>query len=216
MPSQRTKRCALCNADKPLTDFHRDKSRRDGYRDRCKACVLTYNRAWYEADKDAIIARQMAAYRADPSKKIGYTREWYRRTHPERLAKQAKYRAEHLEEIRAQQRGMTAYHVAKNREWQKRNPERYRANKQRAGMVRRARKRGTQIEPVDTDAIVARDRSICGICGRKVERKDLSFDHIVPLSRGGPHTEANLQVAHWRCNVKRGAGRIAGQMRLPL
>lgn len=58
--------------------------------------------------------------------------------------------------------------------------------------------------------IVARDGSLCGICGVVVDigltRKDSfdrcpSIDHIVPRSLGGGHEPANLQLAHLGCNV---------------
>lgn len=218
MLPESTKRCSLCSVEKPTSDFHRDKSRRDGFRNRCKACITSYNRGWYEANKDEIIAKQMAAYRADPERKITYSREWYQRTHPERLAQRAEYRAAHREEIQAayERLKVEGYFSDKVRRWRKENPAAYKAQKQRSEMIRRARKRETQIEPIDTATILARDRSMCGICGKLVDRKDLSFDHIIPLSRGGAHAAWNLQVAHWRCNTLRNAGRTPGQPRLPL
>lgn len=36
-----------------------------------------------------------------------------------------------------------------------------------------------------------------------------SIDHIVPLSQGGTHELANVQLAHYRCNLSknnRGSG----------
>lgn len=49
----------------------------------------------------------------------------------------------------------------------------------------------------------------CGICGSIVaDDADgldrASPDHIIPLSRGGPHTLANLQLSHLGCNYAKG------------
>jgi 5-methylcytosine-specific restriction endonuclease McrA len=33
--------------------------------------------------------------------------------------------------------------------------------------------------------------------------KAASLDHIVPVSLGGDHSEANLQLAHFSCNSKK-------------
>lgn len=38
--------CTKCGEDKPLDQFHKDKSRRDGYRDRCKDCIRAYQAEW--------------------------------------------------------------------------------------------------------------------------------------------------------------------------
>jgi 5-methylcytosine-specific restriction endonuclease McrA len=47
-----------------------------------------------------------------------------------------------------------------------------------------------------------------------VKRPDASMDHLVPLSKGGDHSWANVALAHRSCNSKRGAGRLSAQLRL--
>ncbi|MFE6920380.1 HNH endonuclease [Nocardia sp. NPDC057663] len=32
------------------------------------------------------------------------------------------------------------------------------------------------------------------------------MDHVIPLSKGGPHTEGNCRTAHWTCNAKKYIG----------
>ncbi len=63
--------------------------------------------------------------------------------------------------------------------------------------------------------VYARDKWICQLCGRPVNPRlrypnpmSASLDHIVPISRGGEHNMSNVQLAHWSCNVQRGAGPI--------
>lgn len=63
--------------------------------------------------------------------------------------------------------------------------------------------------------IFERDGWCCGLCDLVVD-KDLawpdpmskSLDHIVPLSCGGDHVRANVQLAHMTCNVRKNAGYI--------
>jgi 5-methylcytosine-specific restriction endonuclease McrA len=51
----------------------------------------------------------------------------------------------------------------------------------------------------------------CGICGDVVD-PDLKWpdpmspsrDHIVPLVAGGPNSMDNIQLAHLRCNLRKG------------
>lgn len=59
--------------------------------------------------------------------------------------------------------------------------------------------------------IYERDRWICKLCGKKVN-KDLpssdpmgaTLDHIIPLSKGGLHIRENVQLAHRTCNSLKG------------
>lgn len=50
-------------------------------------------------------------------------------------------------------------------------------------------------------AVFARDGGACVRC-QAVE--DLQFDHIVPWSRGGAHSEENLELLCGRCNREKG------------
>lgn len=40
------KRCTKCGVEKSFSRFNKDKSRRDGYRDRCKDCIRAYQAGW--------------------------------------------------------------------------------------------------------------------------------------------------------------------------
>lgn len=88
---------------------------------------------------------------------------------------------------------------------QKRSPE----------FERRKNARRRQLAPVrsiDRLAIYERDGWRCGICSDPVDpdakwpdRMSASLDHVVPVARGGLHVVENLQLAHLRCNARKGA-----------
>jgi 5-methylcytosine-specific restriction endonuclease McrA len=46
-------------------------------------------------------------------------------------------------------------------------------------------------------------RGICHYCGRSTPPKDLTMDHVVPLSRGGRSVKGNLVPACKECNTKK-------------
>lgn len=46
--------------------------------------------------------------------------------------------------------------------------------------------------------------SICTYCGNKIEIKQASYDHILPLSRGGKHGWSNLRLIDFTCNLMKG------------
>ena len=106
----------------------------------------------------------------------------------------ALYRIEHADEIKAARepwndRRRDAYH-------------RRRALKAAAATGR----------PVLLAEIADRDGWTCGLCGEQVDRTlkwphadSPSLDHVQPLSKGGAHDPDNVQLAHLRCNVAKGA-----------
>jgi 5-methylcytosine-specific restriction endonuclease McrA len=49
--------------------------------------------------------------------------------------------------------------------------------------------------------IFKRDNFECQYCGTK---RDLTLDHVLPTSRGGPHSWLNLVTACKRCNAQKG------------
>lgn len=85
---------------------------------------------------------------------------------------------------------------------------------------RRAVKAGADADDINVAEIFERDGWTCGICGKKVNPRlkrphprSASLDHIEPLSLGGHHVKANVQLAHLDCNVKKG-NREPAQLRL--
>lgn len=88
----------------------------------------------------------------------------------------------------------------------------YTEAKRAADQRRRALKLGATVEKFEPIEVFERDGWLCGICGSFVDAtliwphpQSPSLDHVIPLSRGGPHSRANTQLAHLSCNVKKGA-----------
>ena len=52
--------------------------------------------------------------------------------------------------------------------------------------------------------IFARDSNRCQYCGKRFATSELSLDHVVPRSRGGPATWENIVCACLKCNVRKG------------
>jgi 5-methylcytosine-specific restriction endonuclease McrA len=81
------------------------------------------------------------------------------------------------------------------------------------------RRRGLIGQPtVALEVVYQRDRGVCQLCHRCVapdrnrpKRDWPTVDHIIPLSKGGPHDYSNTQLAHFGCNsAKRDRGYKAG------
>jgi len=51
--------------------------------------------------------------------------------------------------------------------------------------------------------VVRRDGQRCQKCWRNVPDNELHFDHLIPISKGGPSTVANLRVLCQDCNLEK-------------
>jgi 5-methylcytosine-specific restriction endonuclease McrA len=126
------------------------------------------------------------------------------------------WRLANIEHVRKQGQLYRAANVERIRLGKRRFVESHREYVRAVSKLRKARTKGSRGYVVLLSEVTQRDKSLCGICGKKVSRAQASLDHIVPLAYGGLHVIENLQLAHLTCNKRRGAGRIAAQIRLAL
>ena len=69
-------KCTKCGEEKPINEFHKNKSRKTGRHNQCKTCKYAQDKAWREANKE---------------KKAAMDAKWYSEN-KERASKQAKQR----------------------------------------------------------------------------------------------------------------------------
>jgi 5-methylcytosine-specific restriction endonuclease McrA len=105
-----------------------------------------------------------------------------------------------------EKRTLTRYgSVAHYREHRYRGgPPPVRIKRMQLGHEVRARKYGVDWDIIDLRVVYTNAAGICGICGLPVGIDEFVIDHIVPMSKGGPHLQSNLQPAHCACNNKKG------------
>gem|GEM_PF-5732676 len=60
------------------------------------------------------------------------------------------------------------------------------------------------VPPALAIRVARRDNYACQICGKTLLDKDIEFDHIIPLARGGVTKESNLRVTCQPCNRAKG------------
>ena len=56
------------------------------------------------------------------------------------------------------------------------------------------------IPPLNNQTLFKRDAFLCMYCGKRFPRRDLSRDHVTPISQGGEDTWKNVVTACKRCN----------------
>lgn len=71
------------------------------------------------------------------------------------------------------------------------------------------------IPPLTNRELFRRDSHLCLYCGHQNADAELTRDHVLPLSRGGKDSWANVVAACRRCNAHKG-GRTPEEARMPL
>jgi hypothetical protein len=201
--------CTKCKGNKPITEFFPDKSRKDGYNNHCKEC----RRAWGR-NSNKQRASQATTLRTGMKHCPG--------------CKEEKDRVTGFYQSKSKPDGYTDYckecTKARSTAHRQNNPEMYKeyrqetkpwqSENQKALIQKRKaiiRGNGTSIaDKVLFSDVVARDKWVCKICGKPVDKSlaypdpfSPSLDHVVPVSKGGSHTLGNLQLTHLRCNLKK-------------
>jgi 5-methylcytosine-specific restriction endonuclease McrA len=215
------KKCSRCNLILSPAEFNRKASSPDGLQSYCRECQRQKFASYYQADPDKQRQRRRDYYAAHPEEQREARRAYYEANVDEERARAMRYRAvvdpelrrrwgrEHYARHRVQRIQQAAGYSARHpdrvhgykRKWDKANPLKRREIKHR----RRAREYATRVDPIDYAAIYHRDKGICHICHNPTPKDRLHFDHVIPLARGGTHTEGNIKVAHARCNLRKGA-----------
>lgn len=187
LPSKGLKRGEPCRFVAGHSSRLMRKPLRDGQK-QCSAC-----REWKPVAGFSKNATRASGY--DPRCKAcfsAYHREYQR-----------KNRARRTEAARRLREANPDYQRQNVARWRERNRERHLAQARIYASARRARLRDQFVEHVDAFVVYERDRGICALCDLPVSRDGFHVDHDIPLSRGGEHSYANVQLAHPSCNSRK-------------
>lgn len=172
------RRCARCEQLLPEGDFHRHPRMRSGRSSWCKSCQVASTREWRARNRESINAKRRAEYVSEAViRSTGNCGECG--TSFESVQTSARYCS--------------------------------RSCKRRASWRHREILKHRPGSPaIDRQVVFARDGWVCQLCGEDVppdrvvpDRLAATIDHIIPLSRGGLHDYANVQLAHFRCNCRK-------------
>ncbi len=177
------KHCHSCNTPKPLGQFA--KGRNGKPNSRCRCC----HREYYLANKERILDARRAEWALKSGEILAKRRLDYAENRESILIKQrlryASLSGEKLQKRKAKAKDYQRSEVGK---MTAKNTRHKRRSKQKSGSATSA-----QLFKI-RDAAKGR----CHYCGCKTSR--LTFDHIIPLAKGGTHSADNLVMACGPCN----------------
>lgn len=175
----------MCGVVKPSDDFNKSSKSSYGLQSECRLCQAARRKA-----NRAELAEKDAKYCAEHKEQIAARKKTYEQATRDHIAARKRaYREAHQEEEAAYSKKYNIEHPEKVLAWSQR---------------RRALKAGAAIlGKVSYPEIIQRDRGLCWLCGKLVAKSDRSFDHAIPLHKGGEHSTRNIRLTHLKCNISK-------------
>jgi hypothetical protein len=196
-PQRITKVCTKCHEDKPLEEFYKHPTNKDGRESICKVC----KKAYYEEHREEILA-----YQQENKEKIRAKKKTnYEKNKEEIAAKHKAYYEEHKEEIAVRKKANYEKNkeeiLAQKKAYSKANPEKCAA--------KTAQRKATKIQ--QTPPWYEKEK--CEFLYKKcIELNvlwgtNMHVDHFIPLqgrSVRGLHCWDNLQLMDASLNISKG------------
>lgn len=203
--------CSKCKENKPLEEFYKHASTKDGKRPDCKSCVAAKSKK-YRAKNKQQIAKRKKKYQENHKEKIAeYQKSYYTDNKKELLKYHKKYQVKHTQRISKYQKN---YYTDNKKELRNKQKEYFKTEKGKLAKIRstynrRSKKRNilNTLKSIEANIIIFLQNYKCANpnCehGRFFDGLKPTTDHIVPVNDGGPLIKENIQYLCQSCNSKK-------------
>jgi 5-methylcytosine-specific restriction endonuclease McrA len=187
----------------------------------CKSCRSIRDKKYYAANSEKVKASKSAWSKANPEQVKANKAAW-KKANPERArasnAKWAKANSEQVKEYQAEWRADNIKHIKEyssayraanpeqlkesNAAWQKANPESCRIMSQNYRALKSIN--GGKLSKDLSAKLHKLQRGLCPCCSQPLG-DNYHMDHIVPIKKGGPNIDSNIQLLRRQCNHQKHA-----------
>lgn len=197
--------CSKCLQPLPLDRFHKMAKSNDGLRPECKTCRRPDSASYYQANKDRVRVRVRDYTVENKSRIAAYLVQWYLLNRQRHIENQRIYQAVNKEAVSLQRK--IYRHVNRKRlsaiskQYAMAHPERIKIYKDK----NRAKRKGASgtCSAAQWLAKCEYHGWRCYLCSVSLDRKSLTIEHRIPLTKGGTEWPANLAPACLPCNLSK-------------
>lgn len=224
-----TRCCALCGETKPITEFYWKNNAHTRRHNRCKKCVtakilefsrLHPDRVWGNKpqNKKKKLERWRLRYKENPEKYRAIALTAWRNRREAALKQQRERYAKTRDQQIAKTVRWNKANPGKVQQWKDRNRDKirgylsvYRQKHPKAHLVNRYQRRlrkkkvGGRLSVGLPQRLFSEQKGLCPYCKTTITIESCHMDHLIPLARGGSHSDLNMQLTCKRCNLKKHA-----------
>jgi 5-methylcytosine-specific restriction endonuclease McrA len=211
MCEEKTKACSKCGEEKPLTEYNKDKRKKDGLRRFCRVCEKAYYRKYREENRGKARTYRKKWKKENREKVRADKRKWakgWRERNPDAAkARRKKYYQENPEKIKAYDKKWREDNPGYYKKWLENNREKVRLyrHRRRALLLEATTEHFTHEDLLDFWSENEINYKECFYCEKEMSEGPEHIDHYYPLSKGGPHERANLRPSCAQCNLSKHA-----------
>lgn len=230
-----TKICSKCNTEKELSQFNKDKRRKDGLNSNCRTCTKEYSNSvrhkyketylkYYANNKEKLSNQKKERYKRDADIVKAQVKNYRDNNKDKLLERNRRYRSNNKEKVALKQKEYqrqryldnTDKILERNKSYRLKNIEsfreynrKYRNTPKGKAIQRNAhnirRDRRREGDVTTEQMMELQKTKVCYWCNSKIKENDLQIDHYVPIAKGGKHTISNLVASCSKCNLDKRA-----------
>lgn len=194
------KACPKCNQTKPISEWGKNKSKKDGLASECKKCHAKASSLWRQKNPEEQLRRSREQYAKSRDREIARRKTRYLENREDELVKRRQNYQDNAEKYRELART-----------WRKNNKESFEAQWRRA----RAKRALVRTEKYTTQEVLQKWGNDCHLCGLPIDldaprwtgstgwENGLHLDHVIRISDGGADNLENVKPSHGKCNMRK-------------